>query len=88
MEEGLAAIIWLSIELLLMYTGRGVICAVSLGRWRGEHIQRKEGKIHSAAGALSFVRDGQRVITATGLFFAGLIFYVALMFLLAYLAAR
>lgn len=74
--------------MLLIYTGRGVISAVSLGRWRSEQIQRKEGKIHSAAGALSFIRDGQRVITATGLFFAGLIFYVALIFLLAYLAAR
>ncbi len=88
MEEGLALILWLSVELILIYTGRGVIAAVSLGRWRGEQIQRKEGKIHSAAGSLSFVRDGQRVITGTGLFFAGFFFYVALMFLLVYLAAH
>ena len=88
MEEGLAAILWLSVELILVYTGRGVIAAVSLGRWRGEQIQRKEGKIYSAAGSFWFVRDGQRVITANGLFIAGLIFYVALMFVLVYLAAH
>lgn len=87
MEEGLAVLLWLSVELLLIYTGRGVIAALSLGCWRGEQIQRKEGRIHSAAGSLSFVRDGQRVVTAGGLFFAGLVFYIALMFLLVYIAA-
>lgn len=88
MEEGLAAILWLSLELVLVWTGRGVIAAVSLGRWRGEQIQAREAKLYSAAGALSFVRDGQRVITANGLFFAGLGFYVALMFLLVCLAVN
>lgn len=88
MDEGLAVILWLSVELILIYTGRGLIAAVSLGRWRSEQLHRKEGKIYSAAGSLSFVRDGQRVITANGLFFAGLTFYIGLMFLLVYLAAH
>jgi hypothetical protein len=84
LEEGLALLAWLAIESFLLFTGRGVITAVSLGRWRGERIDKKEGRIYSAAGSLSFVRDGRRVITANGMFFAGLGFYVALVALLVY----
>lgn len=36
--------------------------ALTLGRWRGERGDN-EGRIHGAAGALSFVRNGQRVPT-------------------------
>lgn len=39
-----------------------------------------EGRIFGAAGALSFVRDGQRVITKTGLLFAGIAFLILLIF--------
>jgi len=85
-EEGIALIAWLSVEFVLIYTGKGVITTLSIGRWRGEQISKKEGRTYSAAGSLSFMRDGQRVITANGLFFAGLSFYVALAFLLLYLA--
>lgn len=81
MEEGLALLAWLSFELVLLFTGKGVITALSLGRWRGEQISKKEGHTYSAAGSLSFVRDGQRVVTATGLLFAGLGFYAALVVL-------
>lgn len=52
--------------------GRAAVWLLSLGRWRGEPLLGDEGRIFGAAGALSFVRDGQRVITKTGLLFAGI----------------
>jgi hypothetical protein len=87
-EEGLALVAWLSIEFILVYTGKGLITAISLGRWRGERISKNEGRIYSAAGALSFIREGRRVITTNGLLFAGLIFYVTLAVLLVYATTR
>jgi len=66
------------IEVLLVVTGRLVVWLFSLGRWRGEALGSDEGRIYSAAGSLSFVRDGQRVVTQTGQLFVGLIFYVLL----------
>jgi hypothetical protein len=63
--------------MVTVITGRVIVRLVSLGRWRGEPLFGNEGRIYGAAGALSFVRDGQRVITETGLMFVGLAFYVA-----------
>ena len=63
--------------MVTIITGRVIVRLVSLGRWRGEPLFGNEGRIYGAAGALSFVRDGQRVITETGLMFVGLAFYVA-----------
>lgn len=63
--------------MVTVITGRMIVRLVSLGRWRGEPLFGNEGRIYGAAGALSFVRDGQRVITETGLMFVGLAFYVA-----------
>lgn len=60
-------------------TGRVVVWFVSFGRWRGEKLLGDEGRIYGAAGALSFVRDGRRVITDTGLVLFGIAFYVALL---------
>ena len=57
-------------------TGRVVVWLVSFGKWRGEPMFGDEARIHGAAGALSFVRDGRRVITETGLLFVGVVFYV------------
>ena len=57
-------------------TGRVVVWLVSFGKWRGEPLFGDEGRIYGAAGALSFVRDGRRVITDTGLLFVGVVFYV------------
>lgn len=56
---------------IFMTVGRIVVYMLTLGQWRGERVMKDEGRIHSAAGALSFVRDGQRVITCTGLSFVG-----------------
>jgi hypothetical protein len=63
--------------MVTVITGRVIVRLVSLGRWRSEPFLGNEGRIYGAAGALSFVRDGQRVITETGLMFVGLAFYVA-----------
>lgn len=87
MEEGIAIALWFFVELLIITTGRAVIAAISLGRWRGEQTDKKEGKTHGAAGALSFIRNGQRVVTSTGLFLAGLIFYISLVLFLVYAMA-
>ena len=68
-------------------TGRVVVWLVSFGQWRGEQLIGDEGRIHGAAGALSFVRDGRRVITDTGLLFFGVTFYVVLFLVtIAYVA--
>lgn len=72
---------------LVRQTGRVVVWFVSLGQWRGEQLFDDEGRVHGAAGALSFVRDGRRVITDTGLLFFGITFYVVLFFVtIAYVA--
>ena len=63
---------------IVRQTGRIVVWLVSLGQWRGEQLLGDEGRIHGAAGALSFVREGRRVITDTGLLFFGIAFYVVL----------
>jgi hypothetical protein len=82
MEEGIAYAIWLLIHTVLLHTGKAVVAVLSLGRWRGEKLAENEGRIYSAAGAMSFKRNGQRVITATPLAFLGLAFYFALGILL------
>jgi hypothetical protein len=63
---------------LATQTGRLVIRLVTFGAWRSEDLFGEEGRIYGAAGALSFVRDGQRVITQTGQLFVGVAFYVIL----------
>ncbi|MCB8748974.1 hypothetical protein LHU53_18965 [Rhodoferax sp. U2-2l] len=74
MDDLLAAIL----VLLVRQTGQFLVRFVTRGRWRGEDLQGDEGRIYGPAGALSFVRDGQRVITNTGLSFIGSTFYVLL----------
>jgi len=71
-------IVGVALGYLTIQVGRLAIWMVSLGRWRGEQLLGDEGRIHGAAGALSFVRDGRRVITETGLLFAGTACLIAL----------
>ena len=71
-------IIGVVLGVIAVQTGRGIVWLISLGQWRGEPLFGDEGRIHGAAGALSFVRDGKRVVTDTGLLFIGVAFYVAL----------
>jgi hypothetical protein len=76
MEEAFAFVTFVVVEVLLIQTGRAVVWCVSNGRWRGEDLSQKEGRIHGPAGALTFLRDGQRVVTVNGMLFAGIAFYV------------
>ncbi len=74
------AVIGEILGVILVQSGRLVVWLITLGRWRGEPLFGNEGRIYGAAGALSFVRDGQRVITETGLLFIGIASYVVLIF--------
>ncbi len=65
-----------ALGVITIQIGRLAVWIFSLGRWRGEPLFGDEGRIFGAAGALSFVRDGRRVITETGLLFAGIVFLV------------
>ena len=67
-----------TVGFLVAQTGRAVVWLISLGKWRGEQFNTDEARIYSAAGSLSFIRDGRRVITDTGLLFIGMAFYVLL----------
>lgn len=88
MEDIIAFVAWLVVEVVLIRPGRAVVWSASFGRWRGESVQDKEGRIYSPAGALSFRRDGQRVVTINGLLFAGVGFYVTFVFALILFAAK
>lgn len=72
MDEIIGGAVWL----LVTQTGRLVIWVLSFGRWRGEPLFGDEGRIFSAAGSLWFSRNGQVVLTHTGLMFLGIAFYV------------
>jgi hypothetical protein len=64
---------------IAIQTGRALVWLVSGGRWRGEPLFGDEGRIYGAAGALSLLRDGKRVITESGLSLIGGAFYLALL---------
>ena len=66
------------VEFVFVLTGRAVVWLISFGRWRGEEMTTNEALIYSAAGSLSLIRDGRRVITDTDLMFFGIAFYVLL----------
>ena len=71
--DALASVVgYLLIDIVVVTAGRLVLAVLTLGRWRGEALDGQEARIHSAAGALSFVRDGQRVLTRNGLALLGL----------------
>ena len=78
MEDVLSVVAWFCVEFLLIGTGRIVVRAMSLGRWRGEKVGKGESRVLAPAGALSFRRGGVRVVTHTGLLFVGILFYVGL----------
>jgi hypothetical protein len=90
MTEFLVTMLWSVLEVLLVFTGAQVVRVVSLGRWRAERQGSKEARTFGAAGALWFRHQGERVVTTSGLLFAGLLFYgllVPLMFALWGVAA-
>ena len=88
MAEIVAAFMGEALALVLAFTGKILVWAISLGRWRSEPLREDENRVFAAAGALSFVREGRRVITNTGLIFAGLTFYILLVVLSWVYAAK
>ncbi len=81
MTEFLVAMLWSAVEVLIVFTGALVIRVLSFGRWRTEDARNKEARMFAPAGALSFRRDGQRVVTANGVYIAGSAFYAVLVVL-------
>ncbi|WP_231394120.1 hypothetical protein [Pseudacidovorax intermedius] len=81
------AVIELVVWVIFVETGRFVVAIISLGRWRGTFRRNNEERIYGAAGALSFRRDGTRIITTAGLCWIGFLFYcflgIAIMLLMA-----
>lgn len=69
------AVIELVFWVIFVETGRFVVAIISLGRWRGTVRRNNEERIYGAAGALSFCRDGTRIITTVGLCWIGFLFY-------------
>ncbi|MFN9473009.1 hypothetical protein [Acidovorax sp.] len=70
MEGFLELFVYVLVNYVFLYTGKAVVYVLTLGRWRGE-CGDNEGRIHGAAGALTFVRDGQRVLTDRSAAFVG-----------------
>ena len=87
MGELFASLLLGAVEVVVVLTGKALIAIVTLGRWRGERLAKSEAHVYGPAGALSFKREGQRVITATGLLLVGILFYIALGVLLLWLAS-
>ncbi len=75
MDQFIGFLGYLLLDYLAIGTGRVVVFVLSLGRWRGEYSEEKEGRIFGPSGSLAFVRDGRRVVTRTGLMLIGLAFY-------------
>jgi len=75
MEEIIAGVL----RVIAIQTGRVLVRLISVGKWRGEPLFGDEGQIYAAAGAFSFVRDGKRIITESGLSLVGGTFYLALL---------
>ncbi|MBB6562180.1 hypothetical protein HNP48_004889 [Acidovorax soli] len=63
-------LIYVLVNYVFVYIGKAIVYALTLGHWRGER-GADEARIHGAAGALSFVRDGQRVLTDRSAAFVG-----------------
>lgn len=78
MLNALALFLWTAVDLFLVLTGKLIVHPISWGRWRSERSDGPEGRLYGPAGALSFQRDGHRVLTSSGLLFLGLAFYTLL----------
>lgn len=74
------------LELLVMLTGRLVICIATLGSCKCDGILSDKHRTRSAAGALWYSHAGRCVVTQTGQSLAGFLFYVALVLALVLMA--
>lgn len=72
------SVLVVALDMILTVTGHFAVRLFSLGRWLAEPLGSDEGRIYGAAGGLSYVREGKRVITHTGQLFAGIAFFIAL----------
>jgi hypothetical protein len=88
MDHLLGALLEIVFGTVVVGTGRVIVAVLSLGRWRGASMFDTEESIHGGAGALSFVRDGQRVVTTTGTGLLGFLFYLLLAVVLIACASR
>lgn len=88
MDHLLGALLEVVFGTVFVGTGRVIVAVFSLGRWRGASPFDNEERIYGGAGALSFVRDGQRVITTTGTGLLGFLFYFLVAVVLIASASR
>ncbi|MDM0032241.1 hypothetical protein QTI33_08870 [Variovorax sp. J22P271] len=76
------------VELLFVLTDKALVSLLSFGKWRGEALNANEARLHAAAGSLSFVLGGRRVVTRAGLALIGMAFYGLLAGALVYWMMR
>jgi hypothetical protein len=88
MGEFILSLVASALDIACTLTGAWLVRLLSLGRWRGEDLNGHEARTHAAAGALTFVLDGQRVVTAVGLTLIGMAFYGLLAGALVYWMMR
>jgi hypothetical protein len=88
MDHLLGALLEVFFGTIFVGTGRVIVAVFSLGRWRGVSPFDSEEKIYGGAGALSFVRDKQRVVTTTGTCLLGFLFYFLVAVVLIVSATR
>jgi len=85
MNEVLLALGGAAVEVLLVKSGGLLLRAASLGRWRPEPLRSAEHRVHAAAGAFSYRKDGVRTITRQGQTVAGVLAWLLVVFIAVYL---
>ena len=78
MDEVLIFVAYVLIEILLLKTGAVLVRLLSLGRWQTEAIWSTDHRVFGAAGSLSFVKDGTRFVSNTGLIVLAIVFWTAI----------
>lgn len=73
MHDVLMALLWATFEIMFVKTGALLLRAASFGRWRAQPLRSTEHRVHAAAGAFSYGKDGARVITVQGQTVAGVL---------------
>jgi hypothetical protein len=80
MHDALLALLWATLEILFAKTGALLLRAASFWRWRAQPLRSAEHRVHAAAGAFSYRKDGVRVFTVQGQTVAGMLAWVLLLF--------
>lgn len=79
MHDALLALLWATLEILFAKTGALLLRAASFGRWRAQPLRSAEHRVHAAAGAFSYRKDGARVFTVQGQTVAGVLAWLLLL---------